>query len=64
MPTINEYLVRVLNEGEMVGFDGKCLSVGSVKELIQSLQVKNTSVAGIAGRSFQMLSNKSYSPTT
>lgn len=46
VPTINEYLVRVLNEGEMVGFDGKCLSVGSVKELIQSLQVKNIKVVG------------------
>lgn len=46
VPTINEYLVRVLNEGETVGFDGKCLSVGLVKELIQSLQVKNVKVVG------------------
>lgn len=46
VPTINEYLVRVLNEGETVGFDGKCLSVGLVKEHIQSLQVKNVKVVG------------------
>lgn len=46
VPTIKAYLVDVLDEGETVGFDGKCLSVRWVKELIQCLQIKNIRVEG------------------
>lgn len=40
VPTINEYLVSVLNEGETVGFDGKVLSVATVKEMKKAFEAK------------------------
>lgn len=41
VPTINEYLVDVLNEGETVGFDGKVLSVSTVKEMKKAFEAKS-----------------------
>ena len=40
VPTINEYLVSVLNEGDTVGFDGKVLSVATVKEMKKAFEAK------------------------
>lgn len=41
VPTINEYLVSVLNEGDTVGFDGKVLSVATVKEMKKAFEAKH-----------------------
>lgn len=46
VPTINEYLYQVLNSGDTVGFDGKCLAVGQVKEMIKVLNQKQICVKG------------------
>lgn len=40
VPTINEYLVSALNEGDTVGFDGKVLSVATVKEMKKAFEAK------------------------
>lgn len=46
VPSINEYLVQSLGEGSIVGFDGKCLAVGQVKEMKKALDAKQIQVVG------------------